>query len=427
MPTPPNPVTRASRRRFCALSAGAALGWSPAARAAAFAAQPQAGTATRPDVAAIDHDRILAAAERYLTLEPEPITLLLCPRSPGTANEYYSEREATTGAKSVAFVAHRDALFSLGLAVPALAAAYALTGDSRYANHAGLHLRAWFVTPKTRMKPSMDLAQAPPAAAKTTVADAAEAHTESAVVSGSYQGILEALPLVEIAQALPFLTPLEETDRAAVRAWFAEYYHWLTDRRDSGPRLAALARDSRNHHATSWLLQASACAYLAAPTGDVGRSEDNALGSLRHLFKSTMLRAQISPDGYFPHEITSQTPYRDSLFNLDMLAAVCQLLSTRLESVWDYQLDEGPSMRAAVAYYFPFIADRGRWPYRADSSHFGELPSRRVSLLFAARAYQRPEYAGLWKTLQPDPPSPEVQRTLPIHQPLLWVRQPPAI
>jgi hypothetical protein len=45
--------------------------------------------------------------------------------------------------------------------------------------------------------------------------------------------------------------------------------------------------------------------------------------------------------------------------------------------------------------------------------------------LFAARAYQRPEYAALWKTLPPDPPTPDVLRTLPIHQPLLWVREPP--
>ena len=59
-------------------------------------------------------------------------------------------------------------------------------------------------------------------------------------------------------------------------------------------------------------------------------------------------------------------------------------------------------------------------------THFTELPGRRASLLFTARAYQRPEYAALWKTLPPDPPSADVLRTLPIHQPLLWVRQPTA-
>jgi len=33
----------------------------------------------------------------------------------------------------------------------------------------------------------------------------------------------------------------------------------------------------------------------------------------------------------------------------------------------------------------------------------------------------RPEYAELWKTLPPDTAIPELQRTFPIRQPLLWI------
>jgi hypothetical protein len=82
-------------------------------------------------------------------------------------------------------------------------------------------------------------------------------------------------------------------------------------------------------------------------------------------------------------------------------------------------------MRSAIAYHFPFIADRTLWPFRADSSHFDQLPGRRASLLFTARAYQRPEYAALWRKLPPDPAALDIQQTMPIRQPLLWVRQPP--
>jgi hypothetical protein len=106
------------------------------------------------------------------------------------------------------------------------------------------------------------------------------------------------------------------------------------------------------------------------------------------------------------------------------MAGVCHLLSTRFDSVWDYSLEDGPGMRSAIAFHFPFIADRSLWPFEADVKHFKELPGRRASLLFAARAYERPEYAAVWKTLPPDPASLEVLRTLPIHHPLLWVRQP---
>jgi hypothetical protein len=164
-------------------------------------------------------------------------------------------------------------------------------------------------------------------------------------------------------------------------------------------------------------LQASAIAHL-------NQTDDSALSALRHQFKSSTIRAQIVSDGTFPHELTTSNPYRNTLFNLDMLAAICLLLSTRFESVWDYELQDGPGMRTVIARLYPYLRDRGAWPYRADAAYFTDLPIRPPSLLFAARAYDRPEYAELWKTLKPDPPAPELQRTFPIRQPLLWVTRP---
>lgn len=437
-----------TRRDFCAVATAALLAPTGLLRAAGQQVQPSPpATPTRPDVAAIDHDRILSAATRYLTQGPTPLTSLQCAHSPGTVHDYYSEAapEIDTSAPPPAsakaapppFTAHRDALFDLGLAVPALAAAHLLTGEQRYAEHAAGHLRAWFVAAATRMAPSLNYGSvvvkpAPPADdnPKFTVQTNPSFATPPATAPGGgrFDGILETLPLVEIAQAIPFLAAsgaFSDTDLKALRSWFLAYLHWLIDPQDSGPRLAALARDRKDHHGTSWLLQASAYASLTASGGDAPKSEDSLLAELRHRYKTVTLRAQISADGTFPHELGSENPYRDSLFTLDMLAGVCMLLSNRFESVWDYSLEDGPGMRSAIAYHFPYIADRSTWPFRSDRTHFTELPGRRASLLFSARAYQRPEYAALWKILPPDPPAPDVLRTLPIHQPLLWVRQPP--
>ena len=440
MPSKPNPnATGTSRRAFCSGAATLLLARGRFLRAAGFAAQLQSipSTPTRPDVATIDHDRILAAAERYLALQPAPLTSLPNPRSPGTAHDYYSEAQPDTDSNSPSkskvelpppFTSHRDAVFALGLAVPALAAAHLLTGEERYAEQAAVWLRAWFIDPATRMTPSLDYGYVLSTPAPDQSASTLTTPPKIAPRGGRFEGILETLPLVEVAQAIPFLTSspaLSEADQKALLAWFAAYLLWLTKPQDSGPRLAALARDQKSHHGTSWLLQASAYATFTAADSTAPKSEDNSLDALRHRYKSVTLRAQISADGTFPHELPSATPYRDSLFNLDMLAAVCHLLSTRFESIWDYQLEDGPGMRSAIAYHFPFIADRGLWPFRADVAHFDQLPARRASLLLSARAYQRPEYASLWRTLPPDPASPDVLRTLPIHQPLLWVRQPP--
>jgi hypothetical protein len=444
--TPSTNTTGTSRRAFCSGATTLLLAHGGLLRLAAQVQPSPPATPTRPDVAAVDRDRILAAAERYLAQQPTPVTSLPGVRSPGAPHDYYSEAQPIadtgaappTGAKSnpaspPPFTAHRDALFTLGLAVPALAAAHLLTGDDRYAEHAAVGLRAWFVDPATRMNPSLNFGQV----MLTPAPDHVIVRNNStfgagpiAPTGGRFEGILETVPLVEIAQAIPFLASspaLGESDRKALHAWFAAYLLWLTAPQDSGQRLAALARDQKNHHATSWLLQTCAYATLTAPEGTAPKSEDSALEILRHRFKSITLRAQISPEGTFPHELSSATPYRDSLFNLDMMAGVCHLLTNRFESVWDYQLEDGPGMRSVIAYHFPFIADRGLWPYRADVAHFDQLPGRRASLLLTARAYQRPEYAALWKTLPPDPAPLDILRTLPIHQPLLWVRQPPRV
>jgi Alginate lyase len=442
----PKPNTQPSRRMFCAGSVALLLA-PPLTRTQWLFAQAIPANALRPDVAAIDHDRILAAAQKYLSVAPTPLTTLACPRSPGTPHDYYSEAidetseptapDSTPSTNLAPFTGHRDALFALGQIVPALAAAHLLTRDARFVEHAVLHLRAWFVDPATSMNPSLEygsvvIKAAPPATVADSGTGAAAFGTTAAKVAaeaqiGRPEGIIETLPLAELAQAIPFLAvspALSGTDSQAIHAWFAAYLHWLTDPQDSGPRLAAQARDRKDHHASSWLLQAAAYSRLTAAPG-APSSETSIATELRHRFRTVTLRAQILANGTFPHELTTSNPYRNSLFNLDMLAAVCELLSTRFDSVWEYELQDGPGMRSVIAFHFPFIESRNKWPYLADIAHFKELPSRRPSLLFAARAYSRPEYATLWKTLPPDPTDLDILRTIPIHQPLLWVRQPP--
>ena len=404
-PRKPSPLMATNRRAFCS-QAAAALILSPRLLLS------QSRAATRPDVAAIDRDRILQGAKKAMAKPPTPLTGIAAPHSPGTPHDYYSEADdylpdpAHPDGSYVsndkgelnpaAFTAHRDALLSLCIDVPVLTAAYVLTKDAQYAGHATAHLRAWFVTPETRMNPGLVYAATIPPA-KT----------------GRLEGVVEAVHLAEVVQCLLFLVnsgALTEADAEGLKRWFREYFDWLNT-----SRLAGLARDNKSHHGTSWLLQAAAIARMQEPT------DDAPLTRLRHQYQSSTIRAQMLADGTFPHELTTANPYRNSLFNLDMLAGICLLLSTRFDDVWSYELQDGPGMRSAIARHYPYLLDRGAWPYRADATDFMQLPVRCPSLLFAARAYSRPEYAELWTRLPGDPKKPELQRTFPIRQPLLWV------
>ncbi len=332
------------------------------AAARLLVAQSPAAT-SRPDVAAIDHDHILATADHALTLKP-------------SAN-------ITSGA------------------IPALTAAAVLlrTSDparaTTCATAAAVHLRHLFITPATVLNNEL-------------------ADTENP------EDLVPLAPLAEIACTLPFLQYqatlqpdlLSPADFTALKSWFTELLHQLNTARTAG-----LARDRKDHVGGVWLLLAAACAHS---TGD-----DSALTALRHQFRSITLRAQIVAEGTFPHELSTRTPYRNSLFALDLLAGAADLLSTKFESLWDFQLQDGPGLRVALAKHAPWIATRSTWPYPADDTHFHDLPCRRPALLLAARAFGRPDYATTWRTLSPpEPAAPELLATFPIRQPLLWFTRP---
>jgi hypothetical protein len=193
-----------------------------------------------------------------------------------------------------------------------------------------------------------------------------------------------------------------------VKEWFSARLVWLTE-----DRTALLARDSHDHDGSSWMLQVAAAAKL---TGN-----EAAMTECRHRFKTITIRAQINAEGVFPREVSTDFPFRNSLFNLDLLGGACQLISTQFENVWEHELQDGPGMRTAVARHAFYIRDRVKWPYPADLAHFKLLPCRRPTLVFAGRAFGNADYITLWRGLDADPTEPDILRSFPIRQPVLWL------
>ncbi len=224
--------------------------------------------------------------------------------------------------------------------------------------------------------------------------------------------IVDRAALAEVLVALPFL-PLPPDLRDSLYPWFIRYQKYLQE-----DRAALLVRDAKDHTASAWHLQSAAIARHL--------DDQPTLTALRHALKSTILRPQVRADGFFPHELTTPNPYRNSLFNLDLLAGLCQLLTTRFDLPWNDELPDGPGMRAVIARHAPFIASRTAWPFPADTALFNQLPLRRPALVFAARAFTQPDYVTIWRALPTETPTtpPEILTTLPIRQPLLWLTQP---
>src|ERR1051325_10175481 len=181
------------------------------------------------DVAAFDRDRVLKAAKEYLAEAPMTVTAASSPRSAGGAHDFFSEgdywwpdpehpdgpyiqRDGMSNPDN--FVEHRRYLMRLSVQVPALVAAWKVTAEARYADHAARHLRAWFVDEKEGMKPHLKFAQA-----------------IKGRMTGRGTGIIDTIHLVEVARAVEVLQgskALSAADLKAVKQWFADYLRWMT-------------------------------------------------------------------------------------------------------------------------------------------------------------------------------------------------------
>jgi hypothetical protein len=363
-------------------------------------------------VAAADRARILAAANRYLSMQPITVTASHSERSKGGLHDYFSEgdywwpdeknpngpyirRDGFTNPAN--FDDHRKAMVRLSQIVPAMAAAWELTGDKKYADHAGRHLRAWFVDPATKMNANLEYAQA-----------------IFNLNNGRGIGIIDTLHLVEPARAATVLASHGVLDdAAAIKVWFGDYLKWMRSSKNGQEE-----RDAKNNHGSCWVMQA---AEFARFTGN-----NEVMMWCRERFKTTIVPDQIAPDGSLPLELARTKPYSYCLFDLDVMSTICQTLSTSQDDLWSFVTSDGRSMRKVVAFMFPFIKDKSTWPYQHDVEHFDDFPVRQPSLLFAGVAYGKADYIALWngKTLNPDPTVPEVIRNFPVRQPLLWMTKP---
>jgi hypothetical protein len=364
---------------------------------------------TMIDLREWETQRILTAADRYLNEQPVTITAFSSPRSAGGVHDFFSEgdywwpdpanpdgpyiqKDGLTNPEN--FTAHRKAMVRFSIQSAALTAAYKITHDRRYAEHALKHFRAWFVAADTRMNPHLLYAQA-----------------IKGKFTGRGIGIIDTIHLVEVARSVMVLRDagiLTPDETAEIERWFREYLLWLTTHQYGKDEMNA-----RNNHGTCWVMQA---AMFAALTGDEATME-----MCRKRFKENLLPDQMASDGSFPLELKRTKPYNYSLFNLDAMAAICHILSTKKDDLWRYSLPDGRTMKKAVEFMVPFIADKSVWKYPPDVMFYEYYPVRQPSLLFGGMAYQETKYVELWKRLDADPVNEEVIRNFPIRQPIIWI------
>lgn len=391
-----------NRREF--VKSAAAVGYVAATGTAL--AKPSKD-ATFQMVAANDRTRILDAAQKYLANSPVTVTAFAAKHSAGGVHDFYSQgdyfwpnpkdpngpyinRDGQSNPDN--FDDHRRVMVQLSIQMPALTAAWLITGDARYSKKAADHLRAWFVTPETRMNPNLEYAQA-----------------IQNLNTGRSIGIIDTLHLVEVARAASHLGKvMSAADAEGVKQWFREYILWMTTSAKGKQE-----RDTLNNHAMCWALQVAEFARLV---DDKANRED-----CYNRYKTILMPNQLAADGSFPKELARTKPYGYSIFNFDVMTTLCQSLKGLEPDPLHFTTADGRGVCRAAEFIFPYLKDKNAWKWSHDIQHWDALPVRSPGLLFAGVACAKPEYIAQWKTMTADPTDKEVIRNNPIRQPLLWV------
>jgi Alginate lyase len=351
---------------------------------------------------------VLKKADSALLLYPITVTAEHCERSAGGRHDFYSEgdywwqnpddpngayiqRDGQSNPNN--FVAHRRAMVRFSQIIGALASAYTLTKNEKYAAHAMQHCRAWFVDTATLMNPSLLYAQAIKGKA-----------------TGRGIGIIDMIQMMEVARGIQVMErakSVNSADLKSIKAWFSNYLTWVTTH-----QYGIDEREAKNNHGTCWVMQVAVFAQLVG--------DKNLLDYCKNRFKNVLLPNQLNKDGSFPLELRRTKPYGYALFNLDAMTTLCHILSEKEHDLWNFTLPDGQSIKTAVDFMFPFVADKNTWTLPKDVMYWDEWPVAHPFLLFNYQKTEQKERFKTWQRLEHFPQTEEVIRNLPIRFPLIW-------
>ncbi|OAQ38269.1 alginate lyase [Pedobacter psychrophilus] len=349
----------------------------------------------------------LAEADWAMLQKPETLTNTLSPRSDGGIHDFYSEgdywwpnpkdpngpyiqKDGLTNPDN--FTAHRSAMIRFSKIIGALASAYKITADEKYVKQAVLHLKAWFVNPESLMNPNLEYAQA-----------------IKGLFKGRGIGIIDTIHLLDVAQGtLIMSSQINPADLITIKNWFDDYLKWLMTSKNGNDEMNA-----KNNHGTCFTLQIAGFAKL---TGN-----QELLDLCINRYKALLLPSQMVADGSFPLEMARTKPYGYSIFNLDAMTILCQILSTSGDNLFGFETPDGKSIKRGVEFMYPFIDNKSSWTLTPDVMFWNDWPVAQPFLIFGSNAYQNQKWFNTWKGLEHQPKVNEVIRNLPIKYPLLFM------
>jgi hypothetical protein len=248
--------------------------------------------------------------------------------------------------------------------VETLALAGYLLNDDRYAKHAALLLRTWFLDPATKMNPNLRYGQAIPGRN-----------------DGRGSGIIDTRHFIRICDSVALLNETNawsDTDQAALVAWMKQYLDWL--RNDP---LGKDESNETNNHGSWYDAQVAAIAMF------VGDRE-----TARQIVKSAKLKriaTCIEPNGEQPAELERTKGLHYSIFSLSAMSVIARIGEQLDEDLWNYKTEDGRSLRRGLDFVLPYLAGQKEWPHK-QIEEMSVSPSDVGLFYLSARRYRDKKY-----------------------------------
>lgn len=256
--------------------------------------------------------------------------------------------------------------------VEALALAYFVTDEARYAEKAASLLRVWFLDPATRMNPNLNHAQSIPGR-----------------VAGRAEGVIDVHRLVRVVESVGLMAPsdaLTAQETTALKAWFGALADWM----QTSP-IGRQERAKDNNHGVYYDVLLSQFALFS---GDAETARRVTASARRH-----RLDAQIDRRGALPEELARTRSLHYTTWTITAVMDLADLGRCVGVDLWNHPTPARSRLRSAVDFVVPFAGKEQTWPWpelnRSDTVGMYALLTR------AAEAWNAPAYAALARSYAP--------------------------
>ncbi len=260
-----------------------------------------------------------------------------------------------------------DKMEAMSDTVGKLALAYYFSGEEKYAAKAKELIKVWYLDPATKMNPNIKYGQFVP----------------GIPTEDRSSGVIETTRMFRVVDADGLMqgsASWTADDSKQLKAWFREYLDYLL----TSPQGQMEAKQPNNHGTWYGVQTITYALYL----GDTELAK-----KLAQVHGPARIATQIQPDGSQPHELERTRGFDYTRFNVLAHEHVASLAGRIDVDLWNYQTEDGRSLRKAIDWLVPFATGEKEWPYKQITPP--KMKEMAVVLRRAANAYHEPKYEQL--------------------------------